>query len=378
MLPSFHELSLQQLSIGPHGERFALSNQRRRNSQRRSFYTTRAWARDNICTICQEQLGDGTQKRELTCNHQFHEACISSWLLRSATCPLCNASVTRTEEEEAAAEVLAEEEQAQVVIQALREWDAASAPERFLMAADAVRIDIMTQLLASEDIPSETVAQALLDASREGVVGVVGLIVASRTMTPEVIGPALEAASLDGHAAVVRILVMTGQILVSSIETSLKGASAHGHDEVVRRLLSARSAISQRTLHESLHKAVLGNHTGVVTLILQTNLTSLKANYNLMMVAVILEYNDVLRSFIDNVSFRHARLSIPLVWAAKKGNGGAVRILLGINGLYIKGVIEAQAEATDSGHTEIVALLEAYAASSSVNRGDEEERPPHE
>nr|DBA33443.1 TPA: hypothetical protein GDO54_001128 [Pyxicephalus adspersus] len=36
---------------------------------------------------------EGDQTEQLSCAHQFHQACINTWLRRSRTCPLCRTPV---------------------------------------------------------------------------------------------------------------------------------------------------------------------------------------------------------------------------------------------------------------------------------------------
>ena len=48
---------------------------------------------DYDCTICQSPMeyGDDPKElpRELPCRHVYHGTCLSSWLLRSVSCPMC-------------------------------------------------------------------------------------------------------------------------------------------------------------------------------------------------------------------------------------------------------------------------------------------------
>ena len=46
----------------------------------------------NDCTICQDRLSDPVILR---CNHIFCEDCVSEWLDRESTCPLCRAIVPK-------------------------------------------------------------------------------------------------------------------------------------------------------------------------------------------------------------------------------------------------------------------------------------------
>jgi hypothetical protein len=49
---------------------------------------------DQICSICRCDFGKGDEVSRLpSCNHLFHADCISEWLSRSHTCPVCRADV---------------------------------------------------------------------------------------------------------------------------------------------------------------------------------------------------------------------------------------------------------------------------------------------
>ena len=41
------------------------------------------------CTICLEDIVDGSVMRLLPCTHKFHRDCIDSWLKQRAACPSC-------------------------------------------------------------------------------------------------------------------------------------------------------------------------------------------------------------------------------------------------------------------------------------------------
>jgi hypothetical protein len=47
------------------------------------------------CTVCLEPLLGGQQARRLPCAHNFHRACIDSWLLAKRKCPLCNLNIVK-------------------------------------------------------------------------------------------------------------------------------------------------------------------------------------------------------------------------------------------------------------------------------------------
>ncbi|XAR56032.1 Ubiquitin--protein ligase [Bertholletia excelsa] len=43
----------------------------------------------NDCTICLEEIAEGSEVARLPCAHVFHGKCIAAWLERSHYCPLC-------------------------------------------------------------------------------------------------------------------------------------------------------------------------------------------------------------------------------------------------------------------------------------------------
>ncbi|KAI3983783.1 hypothetical protein MKX01_001187 [Papaver californicum] len=58
---------------------------------------------DTVCTICMEEPheGNGTQGRreegkKTPCNHVYHAVCISTWLSRYNSCPLCRYTINTT------------------------------------------------------------------------------------------------------------------------------------------------------------------------------------------------------------------------------------------------------------------------------------------
>lgn len=44
------------------------------------------------CAICFELIGDA-KSRDIVCGHRFHTSCLSTWIARCRTCPLCRQSV---------------------------------------------------------------------------------------------------------------------------------------------------------------------------------------------------------------------------------------------------------------------------------------------
>jgi hypothetical protein len=55
------------------------------------------------CPICWEQ--DEIAKSTLACGHSFHTACLSTWLARNPTCPLCRRVIAAESQERNPAEV---------------------------------------------------------------------------------------------------------------------------------------------------------------------------------------------------------------------------------------------------------------------------------
>ncbi|KAE7999807.1 hypothetical protein FH972_004202 [Carpinus fangiana] len=51
---------------------------------------------DAECCICLSAYDDGTELRELPCNHHFHCTCIDKWLHINATCPLCKFNILKS------------------------------------------------------------------------------------------------------------------------------------------------------------------------------------------------------------------------------------------------------------------------------------------
>ncbi|XWS35756.1 hypothetical protein CRYUN_Cryun20dG0023100 [Craigia yunnanensis] len=50
---------------------------------------------DAECCICLSAYEDGSELRELPCNHHFHCTCIDKWLYINATCPLCKFNILK-------------------------------------------------------------------------------------------------------------------------------------------------------------------------------------------------------------------------------------------------------------------------------------------
>ncbi|PAA56101.1 hypothetical protein BOX15_Mlig029726g1 [Macrostomum lignano] len=41
------------------------------------------------CAVCLDEFQRGEELRVLPCSHQYHPSCVDTWLMASATCPLC-------------------------------------------------------------------------------------------------------------------------------------------------------------------------------------------------------------------------------------------------------------------------------------------------
>lgn len=53
------------------------------------------------CSICMEGLKVGCEAKKMpNCKHRFHSACIETWLLRHASCPLCRSAMPVQQEDE--------------------------------------------------------------------------------------------------------------------------------------------------------------------------------------------------------------------------------------------------------------------------------------
>lgn len=46
------------------------------------------------CAICMEEVMSGSQLTRMPCSHLFHGDCLSQWLCRNQTCPLCRHELT--------------------------------------------------------------------------------------------------------------------------------------------------------------------------------------------------------------------------------------------------------------------------------------------
>jgi hypothetical protein len=61
---------------------------------------------ETSCSICQQVIRNREPAKKLPCQHIFHSECISQWLGRSVTCPVCRAPATSNAASEAIAEFM--------------------------------------------------------------------------------------------------------------------------------------------------------------------------------------------------------------------------------------------------------------------------------
>ncbi|KAI3954903.1 hypothetical protein MKW92_029067, partial [Papaver armeniacum] len=51
-----------------------------------------------ICTVCQDGYENKDKIATLDCQHEYHEDCITQWLVRKNVCPICKRQALMTEE----------------------------------------------------------------------------------------------------------------------------------------------------------------------------------------------------------------------------------------------------------------------------------------
>ncbi|KAJ4842830.1 hypothetical protein Tsubulata_033649 [Turnera subulata] len=49
---------------------------------------------DSICSICMEGFSPDIGGKRVSCGHVYHATCISSWLSRYDSCPLCRCDIS--------------------------------------------------------------------------------------------------------------------------------------------------------------------------------------------------------------------------------------------------------------------------------------------
>ena len=55
------------------------------------------YSHDGVCTICLDELTNGTDVTTTQCGHRFHIDCLSEWLSHHPTCPTCRQEVAANE-----------------------------------------------------------------------------------------------------------------------------------------------------------------------------------------------------------------------------------------------------------------------------------------
>ncbi|MCL7047300.1 hypothetical protein MKW94_002587 [Papaver nudicaule] len=55
--------------------------------------------RTEICTICQDKYENKDKIGSLDCKHEYHEDCITQWLVQKNVCPICRRQSSMTMEE---------------------------------------------------------------------------------------------------------------------------------------------------------------------------------------------------------------------------------------------------------------------------------------
>ena len=50
----------------------------------------------DVCSICFENLHRGDAAIRLECSHEYHQHCLTNWLLRKAECPTCRTGVSKS------------------------------------------------------------------------------------------------------------------------------------------------------------------------------------------------------------------------------------------------------------------------------------------
>mmetsp|Transcript_27871 Transcript_27871/g.64756 ORF Transcript_27871/g.64756 Transcript_27871/m.64756 type:complete len:257 (-) Transcript_27871:111-881(-) len=44
---------------------------------------------DDVCVVCQEAMPAGCKAKAMPCGHKFHDDCLSGWINKSNSCPVC-------------------------------------------------------------------------------------------------------------------------------------------------------------------------------------------------------------------------------------------------------------------------------------------------
>lgn len=49
---------------------------------------------NHTCSICLQSVKAGTYASALQCGHIFHKRCITRWITKGQSCPMCRAQIT--------------------------------------------------------------------------------------------------------------------------------------------------------------------------------------------------------------------------------------------------------------------------------------------
>ncbi len=63
------------------------------------------------CSICRDPYVTGEEQTTTSCNHRFHRTCLTAWLQRSPTCPLCRHGIGAQQQ------MTVEEEEQQAILE---------------------------------------------------------------------------------------------------------------------------------------------------------------------------------------------------------------------------------------------------------------------
>jgi len=340
MLPSFHELSLQQLSVGPRGERAARADARRRSARLRPFYLTRERVResaDDLCAICQARLEDETPKRELPCGHQFHEACIHPWLLRTPVCPTCRETVPGTEE-------------------------GADSGEQLILWARNGQLEDVTHFVNSRAIANDVMDRALWAASRNGRDGVVSFLIQTVAFPEDSIENAVLEAAQQGHAnAMAPLLEAFSPLPDSVIIDAMNVAGEEGYEDVVRLLLEADLVPrNQGALIRPALLATQNEHVGVLRLLLATRRVPTREVVGLLMDAAMAGSVRTVRLLLEMRSFHMETIVRAVDYSLRDGHVGVLSLLLEIPGIPLDELTSARWQESDEVIELMTARLTAY------------------
>lgn len=56
-------------------------------------YNSMLNSEDKLCSICMCDYDEGEELLMLDCSHRYHIECISKWLEKKTTCPICKRDI---------------------------------------------------------------------------------------------------------------------------------------------------------------------------------------------------------------------------------------------------------------------------------------------